>query len=232
MSKLLIKFPTRNRPDKFKKVLNRYIEFLSGNHDVRFVISMDEDDKTMNTKDIKTFLKRLRKKGTDLVYHYGNSKTKVEACNANLEGESADVLMLVSDDMNPQTRNYDDIIFDAFSRTFPDFNGGVKFSDGLRNDILMTLPIIGWKVYEDWGYIYNPEYTSLYCDTEQTIALQMTNKLAVSDVCIAKHEWTSEPFDELHARNENPQMYQKDGSVFERRRSRNFDVKEPIGNTQ
>jgi hypothetical protein len=228
MSKLLIKFPTRNRPEKFKTVLKKYIDFLSGNHDVRFVITMDNDDETMNNKDMKTFLKRLRKKGVDVVYHYGESKTKVEACNANLENESADVLMLVSDDMIPQAKNYDDIIFELFSKAFPNFDGGIKFHDGLRNDILMTLPIIGWKLYEKFGYIYHPEYTSLYCDTEQTISLQMMGKLGISDICLAKHEWTSEPFDDLHARNENADMYQKDGAVFERRKMKDFDVRKVL----
>lgn len=228
MSKLLIKFPTRNRPEKFKTVLKKYIDFLSGNHDVRFVITMDNDDETMNNKDMKTFLKRLRKKGVDLVYHYGESKTKVEACNANLENESADVLMLVSDDMIPQAKNYDEIIFELFSKAFPNFDGGIKFHDGLRNDILMTLPIIGWKLYEKFGYIYHPEYTSLYCDTEQTISLQMMGKLGISDICLAKHEWTSEPFDELHARNENTEMYQRDGAVFERRKMKDFDVRKVL----
>jgi len=228
MSKLLIKFPTRNRPEKFKTVLKKYIDFLSGNHDVRFVITMDNDDETMNNKDMKTFLKRLRKKGVDVVYHYGESKTKVEACNANLENESADVLMLVSDDMIPQAKNYDDIIFELFSKAFPNFDGGIKFHDGLRNDILMTLPILGWKLYEKFGYIYHPEYTSLYCDTEQTISLQMMGKLGISDICLAKHEWTSEPFDDLHARNENADMYQKDGAVFERRKMKDFDVRKVL----
>tara|TARA_Y100001973_G_C5175746_1_gene321788 strand:- start:260 stop:829 length:570 start_codon:yes stop_codon:yes gene_type:complete len=189
---------------------------------------MDDDDKTMNTKDIKTFLKRLRKNGVDIVYHYGNSKSKVEACNANLENEKADVLMLVSDDMIPQLRNYDEVIFESFDRTFPDFDGGIKFNDGLRPDMLMTLPIIGWKVYESWGYIYHPDYTSLFCDNEQTTVLQMMGKFAVSDICIAKHEWTSEPFDELHARNENQSMYQRDGNIFHQRRSRNFDLGLPV----
>ena len=88
----------------------------------------------------------------------------------------------------------------------------------------MTLPIIGWKVYEKWGYIYNPEYTSVYCDTEQTEVLLRTKKLAVSDMCLAKHEWTPQPFDELHARNENQKMYEIDGAIFEKRKSRNFDI--------
>mgnify|MGYP003112719173 CR=1 FL=1 len=225
MSKLLVKFPTRNRPEKFKRILERYIEFLSGKHDVRFVITMDEDDETMNNKKMKSYLKRIIKKGTDLVYYYGNSKTKVEACNANMENEDDfDVLILISDDMNPQQRGYDDIIFQAYSELFPDFDGAIKFHDGLRNDVLMTLPVMGKKLYDRFDYIYNPLYTSLYCDTEQTEVFYRMNKLGVSNICIAKHEWTSAPFDELHARNENPQMYHKDGAIFNERRNRNFDI--------
>lgn len=224
MSKLLIKFPSRNRPEKFKTVLKGYIDNLSGNHDVRFVITMDSDDESMNNSDIISFLDELKwKDGIDLIYHYGNSKTKIEACNANLEGESADVLMLVSDDMIPQLKNYDNVIFDAFSQAFPDFDGGVKFHDGLRPDALMTLPIIGWKIYEKLGYIYHPDYTSVYCDNEQTQVLISVDKLAVSPICIAKHEWTSQPFDELHARNENAEMYRKDSSVFNRRLNIDFE---------
>lgn len=48
MSRLVVKFPTRNRPDKFKSVFTRYLTFLSGRNDVRFIITMDEDDPTMN----------------------------------------------------------------------------------------------------------------------------------------------------------------------------------------
>jgi hypothetical protein len=214
MSRLLIKFPTRNRPDKFKKVLQLYIDFLSGNHDVKFVITMDDDDTTMNNDEIKQWLNSLPVK---IKYNYGNSKSKIQAVNADLDGEDADVLLLASDDMIPQIKGYDDIIFKAFAEAFPDFNGAIKFNDGLRNDELMTLCVMGWPLYKHFGYIYNPEYTSLYSDTEQTIVLKALGKFAISPVCIIKHDWTPEPWDELHARNENSEMYDKDKVVFDRR---------------
>ncbi len=224
MSKLLVKFPSRNRPEKFRDILDNYTSRTSGKHEVRFVISMDLDDETMNNDNIKSYLESLRDKGIDLVYHYGKSKTKVEACNADLEGEKADVILLISDDMVLQQDNYDDIIMSDFAEHLPNYDGGIKYFDGLRNDALMTLPIIGWNFYEKFGYIYNPEYTSVYCDTEQTHVLMLLNKLVVSQTCIAKHDWTPQPFDELHARNENAQMYEKDGSIFHRNKALNFNL--------
>jgi len=213
MKKLLIKFPTRNRPEKFKKVLQLYIDMLSGKHNVRFVVTMDEDDSTMNTQEIKEWLNSLP---VNIKYNYGHSKTKIQAVNADLDGEEADVLLLASDDMIPQIKNYDDIIFQGFEQVFPNFDGAIKFNDALRNDDLMTLCVMGWPLYKQLGYIYHPEYTSLYADTEQTLVLKKMGKFAISDVCLIQHQWTPAPWDDLHARNENSEMYQKDKEVFDR----------------
>lgn len=227
MSKLVIKFPTRNRPDKFKTVFSKYISFLSGHHDVRFVVSMDENDTTMNTPDMREWLENCRKtNNTDIKYCYGHSKTKIEACNADMDGEDGDVLLLASDDMMPVEIGYDDIIFKCFDQVFPDFDGAIKFWDGLRpkEDLLMTLTVMGFPLYKQFGYIYNPEYKSLYCDNEQTQVCASLNKLRRCDLCIIQHQWTSDPFDTLHARNENAEMYGVDGDTFKRRAANKFDM--------
>jgi hypothetical protein len=225
MSRLIVKFPTRNRPDKFKAVFERYIGLLSGKHDVEFVLSMDADDPSMNNQQIHEWL-CMKARRNRIRWFYGNSKTKVEACNANLESVEGDVLLLASDDMVPLQQNYDDFIFQAFSMTYPDFDGAIKFWDGFRSkdDPMLTLPIIGLPLYRRFGYIYHPDYTSLYCDEEQTEVLRALGKLSICKVCIIQHQWTPEHFDLLHARNENKEMYALDGAVFERRKKAGFDL--------
>ena len=183
--KLIVKMATRSRPEKFKSVMQRYFDFLSGKHDVRFVISCDEDD------------------------------------------ETGDVLLVASDDMVPVMTNYDDIVYHAFQQTFPDYDGAVKFNDGLRNDMLMTLPCLGWKLYKAIGHVYHPDYTSVYCDNEQTQICHMLSKLAATPTCIINHQWVPgnhELADELHKRNENPEMYDKDKAVFDARAKIMFEV--------
>ena len=223
MARIVIKFPTRNRPEKFKRVFDKYINYLSGKHDVSFVLTLDEDDATMNNDEIREF---LDSKELPVSYHYGQSKSKVEAVNADMENVDGDILLVASDDMIPCMESYDDIVAQGFDQCFPDYNGAIKFYDGLRqkNDLLMTFPVIGFPVIREWGYIYHPAYTSVYCDNEQTLVLHKTNRLVVSPLCIVRHEWTSEPFDELHARNENKKMYEIDGAVYNERRNRNFDL--------
>jgi hypothetical protein len=225
MSRLVIKFPTRNRPEKFKSVFTRYMTFLSGRHDVRFVVSMDTDDATMNNDAMREWFE-TRKRNADIKYCYGHSKSKIQACNADMEGEYGDVLLLASDDMNPQQMSYDEVVFKCFEQAFPDFSGAIKFWDGLRpkEDPLMTLTVMGFPLYKQFGYIYNPEYKSVYCDNEQTEVCHRLGKLAIAPYCIIRHEWTNEPFDTLHARNENKDMYDVDSKTFEARKAKNFDM--------
>ena len=74
--KLIVKMATRSRPEKFKTVFQQYIDFLSGENEVRFVITCDLDDETMNTDEMREWFEETQK-SVDLVYRYGHSKTKV-----------------------------------------------------------------------------------------------------------------------------------------------------------
>ena len=78
MSRLLIKFATRNRPEKFKDRMNRFRNLASGKHEIRYVVSCDHDDPTMNNEDMISWMDEFAK-DSDLVYHFGNSKSKIEA---------------------------------------------------------------------------------------------------------------------------------------------------------
>lgn len=224
--KILIKFPTRERPATFLPLLHRYIRFLSGKNDVRFVITCDEDDHTMNNITVKKQIADLAKL-CDLKLCYGHSKTKVEAINSDLVGENANVLLVASDDMVPLLEGYDEFIADGFRQEYPQFDGALGFSDGRRTDDLVTLPCMGWRLYKAIGHIYHPDYYSVFCDDEQTLICRALNKLVYSSQCIIEHRWKSrkhERADSLHQRNEDPTIYAHDRKVFERRMRINFEA--------
>ena len=77
-NKILIKFPTRERPEKFFQVLSLYYKKAKDVSNIEFLISCDLDDTTMNNPDV---IKKLEnaKKHINLNYYIGNSKTKIEA---------------------------------------------------------------------------------------------------------------------------------------------------------
>lgn len=223
MARLLIKFPTRSRPEKFQRMLTRYRDLLSGRHEVKFVITCDAMDWRMNNRRMRKWLRDFGK-SVPLDVHFGWSWTKVQAVNADLTQGEADVLLLASDDMNPQVEGYDDRIFSAFARHFPDYRGAIRFHDGFRDDDLMTYSVLGWPLLRAFGYVYHPAYWSVFCDNEQTESCRLLNCLAIEPECLIRHDWTPEHFDLLHKRNENRWMYRRDGAMYTRRRQAGFDV--------
>lgn len=227
-TKILIKFPTRERPEKFFQVLSLYYQKAKDVSNIEFLISCDLDDSTMNNPDV---IKKLEnaKKHINLNYYFGNSKTKIEAVNADIEKcKNWDILLLASDDMIPVCDGYDQIIRDDMFTCHRDLDGILWYNDGNRNDI-NTLCIIGKKYYNRFGYIYNPEYTSLWCDNEFTDVFKKLGKYVKLDSVIIEHAhpaYQKSNFDILYAKNES--FFKKDEEVYNRRKAKNFDFNTTI----
>jgi len=198
MIDLLIKYPTRSRPELFKKILTQYIDNLSGKQKIKFIVTMDFDDELCNNNPMKYFLENCKSK-IDLEYHYGNSKSKIEACNANIPAEGWKTLMLISDDMVVKTKNYDDVICNDMNHYFPNYDGCLNYNahqTAFTQHIpgrgsLMVLSITGNVYYNRFKYIYNPIYKSLFADDEQTRVARKLNKIVDIDKKIIHHDWNS-----------------------------------------
>ena len=244
MTRLVVKLPTRGRPQKFISVIDRYINFLSGVRDVQFLVSMDHDDPSMNNENMISYLGRLRNQlNGKLHFVYGSSKTKIEACNANIEllrKLKPDIIMLASDDMIPIVSGYDDVICRDMGKYYPDTDGVLHYDDGFSGkDQLITLSIMGRKYFERFGYIYHPEYKSVFSDNEFTQVARLLNKVVYNTRCIIQHQWVGIPYvmasrgqmkqedvhrDILHERNEGQEMYAFDQEVYERHKANNFGI--------
>ena len=213
------KFPSRSRPKQFMKTLTRYYEYLSQKHSYYFIISLDTDDKTMNNKKMKKWLDSK----PNLSYFFGDNKTKVQAINADMDkfkNMKFSTLFLISDDMVPKIKGYDDIICSDMHRYFPRKDGALHYNDGRRGSDLCTLSIMGRRLYKSFGYIYHPDYKSLWCDNEYTMVCSRANKIKYIDKIICKHEWGGANADPLYRRNEN--YFGKDKLMFIKRKSRGF----------
>jgi hypothetical protein len=242
--RLVVKMPTRSRPQKFFQVIDRYINFCSGVRDVHFFVSMDHSDFSMNNQNVHSSLQKLQQK-TNGKFHYefGDSKTKIEACNANLDKIlqlNPDIILLASDDMIPIISGYDDIICKDMENNFPDTDGVLHYNDGFSGkDNLITLSILGRKYFDRFGYIYNPEYKSVFSDDEFTQIARILNKVVYSDRCIIQHQWVGIPYilasrgeisanevqrDSLHERNESQQFYDYDRAIYEKNKANNFGL--------
>ena len=229
--RMVIKFPTRGRPQKFVGVLDKYINFLSGMHDVQFVISYDYDDPTMNNENMFSLFNRLNSQLDGRIHPIcGKSTGKISAINANMDKVRAlnpDVILLASDDMIPVLGGYDEIIAKNMAKHFPDTDGVLHFNDGFSGqDRLITLSILGRRYFERFGYLYYPGYKSVFCDNEFTDVARLLGRVTYIDQVIIQHQWVGATApDAVHARNESPEMYAYDQPIYDERKARNFDLK-------
>ncbi len=160
----------------------------------------------------------------------GKSTGKISAINADMDKVRAlnpDVILLASDDMIPVMGGYDDIIAKNMIKYFPDTDGVLHFNDGSTGqDILITLPVVGQKYFQRFGYLYYPGYKSVYCDNEFTDVARLLGKVVYFEQTIIQHEWIglNSP-DALHLYNESPEIYAHDEPLYDERKARNYDLK-------
>jgi hypothetical protein len=222
---ILVKFPTRERPDKFFSVLDVYIKQSKLLSKIGFLISMDTDDYSMNNDHVKTKLNTYITEGIKLVYYYSNNNSKVQAINANISNiDGWDILLLASDDMIPIQNGYDEIIRTDMYNNFLDTDGVLWYNDGGQSNI-NTLCILGKKYYNRFGYIYHPDYISLWCDNEFTDISIILNKVYRSEQVIIEHAhpvYQKCNYDQLYLKNESFNNHDK--QTYLKRKSLNFNL--------
>ena len=194
--KILVQFPTYARPDKFISCLSKYVNMSSEKHDIKFNINCDEADVLCNNAkfvaDVCTLFQQ--KENCEFSLKFDKNTNKISAINDHIDARffDFDVVICASDDMIPQEDGWDDRIATDMDMYFPDLDGALHYSDGYQKNNLITLSILGRKLYDYFGYIYHPDYKSLYCDNEFSQEVYKLNKVKYIDHVIIKHEHYSE----------------------------------------
>jgi hypothetical protein len=220
--KLLIKFPTRNRKNKFFKVLREYQNLCEDLNNTYFLITLDNDDESMNPSDVEDIFKTFK----NVKVIYGTSNSKIHAVNRDIElVNDWDIVLLASDDMTPKVKGYDNIIRNKMKEFYSDTDGILWFNDGFQGEKLNTLCILGKKYYKRFNYIYHPDYKSCWSDNEFMEVGKILKKQTYIDFVIIKHEhpdWGYGNRDQIHTNNIND--YQYDLGVYNRRKEINFEL--------
>lgn len=225
---ILFKMATRERQEKFFKVLNEYYSKISKKITYKFLISIDEDDKQMNQDSVKKHLSKY----TNLEFRIGKSNSKIHACNRDIQDfyQNYDIIVLLSDDMFPIVQNFDLIIAAKMKEAFPAYDGVINFNDGQVGDRLCSLPILGSKFYKSFGNIYCPLYKSILCDLDIRLVAELLGKYKYFDQVLIKHKHpyidSSNKKDSLYIRNESRILYDQDKKVFWDRFVTNFHIPE------
>ena len=202
---ILLKCPTRSRPKQVIETLRSYVQLANQPNRLGVCVSCDTDDVSMHDPNVDYHIKKLPVAWVKIFY--SNNTSKIQAVNADMDKVDWkwDIVILVSDDMIPKVRGYDDIIR---SKMPDDTDGIVWVNDGTQGKKLNTLSIMGKTMYTSFGYIYHPSYKSLFCDTEFSDLCNTTlsSKCSYIDEVIILHEHPGngykQEWDSLYQRNQ------------------------------
>ena len=217
--RILLKCPTRTRAQKVIQTLSSYVKLANHPEQLGVAISCDEDDMSMTRNLVQEELLRTLNPVAWKRIFFSPNKNKIQACNANMNDIDWewDIVVLVSDDMIPQLKGWDDVIRNHMIARFPDTNGILWFNDGHQGNKLNTLCVFGRTMYHSFGYMYHPEYKSLFCDTELTDLCkgELASKCLYIPYCIIRHEHPgtgyAQNMDTLYDRN---QKYWNEDTIY------------------
>jgi hypothetical protein len=210
--KILYKFLTRGKPVIFFETLSLYYGLMSNRNDFEVMVPLDANDLTMNNPSMINFLSGV----PDLTYSFTPNLGKIEALDLGLKEAAWDILVPVLDDMIPQVQDFDDIIVQNMTRFFPDLDGVLHFNDGFRRrPDLITIQILGRKMFDYLGHLFHSDYSEYWCDKEFTDRVYASGKVKYFPQVIIKH---------CHKRNGVDTRKHPDHEVYRRRKALNYPV--------
>jgi hypothetical protein len=226
MSKILIKYPSRMRPQWFRKAIANIYNTISDRENFRILVTCDEDDITMQNPAMIEFMNGHE----NLSFIFGKSESKIHAVNRdmNLADEwfwPWDVLVVMSDDMHFVQFGWDNVIRQRMKDNFPEGDCFLHFDDGYVKDALATMAIMDRRYYERDNYIYHPAYRSFSCDAEQMFVAVARGRHKYFPEILARHQHPAnmpQPNDELYSANSLHTPH--DTKVYWDRLHNNFDL--------
>lgn len=207
---ILYNFASRSRPDKFFNAIENINKLSKTDHII--VAKLDMDDKSMQDR-----FDEVNRCGAVIVW--GTSKNKIDAINRDIP-VGWDILVNMSDDMVFTKEGFDLDIIEAFNGDYDQF---IHFPDGYTDDRLCSMSIIGKDYYDRFGYVYHPDYVSLWCDNEsQDVAKDLGKyKFVNNNIFIHNHPaWTGAKPDQQLI--ETQKYYRQDQRTYNKRKACGF----------
>lgn len=219
--KILFKFASRSRPEKFFKCLDNLCQNISDKDNFSILATLDTDDVTMNNDDVKYNLRNYPK----VIVDWGLSENKIHAFNRGMDGADFDILINTSDDMLFVEPKFDDIIRADMLENFPDLDGVLHYNDGNQGSNCMTMSIMGKKYYDRTNYIYHPSYENLFCDNEAKDVAVTLGKYKYIDKILFRHNhpaWGLGEMDKQYEKSESRTAWRKDEANYSERKANGF----------
>jgi hypothetical protein len=188
----------------------------SGNHEYEWIVSLSKKDETIEQY-YQTFTE------SNAVIIQTRSNNMVEATNEAAKVSAGQILILVSDDMwSPQL--WDERILHKFEMI--DGPGLLQVHDGITSK-KMTIPIMNREAYAKLGYMYHPEYISMFADDDlRATALTHGMYYNATDILIEHRHFSigKAKYDKTYQSENSKTAWRKGEKIFFERAKLKFPI--------
>ncbi len=211
--KISLVHPSRSRLKRAEEAIAEWRGNASGAHQLEHIFSVDTDD-----PDLEGYRQLAARCGSRLEVHPNGRM--VAAMNRGAEAASGDVIVAMSDDFGCPPA-WDTAIVDAIGGRE---RAAVLVHDGVNARIL-TIPIMTAAFYRHLGYVYHPDYVSMWADDDLTEVAKREGALVDARHLLFPHRHmfvSLAPADATYARQNSNQSWWHGWRVYEKRKLQDF----------
>lgn len=217
---------TKGRPDKAALALRMWHDRMINPHNAEYIFACEEDDPSHEVL-LDSLAVMPRRFGVLVIE--GNYEGSAPAWNAAYKKSSGQLLIQVSEDMEPPEawdRTLLSRLTSLHGEDWPKHPVVVAVADGFRTDKLFTTFICTRAYAEMQGEFIHPGYQSVFSDNEATYRAyrsQRDGKAAIIEardlVFFHRHAYhdSSVPFDAVYANQNSADAYSKGAALFAKR---------------
>jgi hypothetical protein len=216
-AKISLLHATRGRPAMAYKARATWLDRAADPDAIEHIYALDPDDET-----IGPFI---------TCRHVINPGAgPVAAWNEAARFSKGEILIQLSDDWEPPM-HWDKLILDKFTRNIPGEEGHVCYaipgkipavlavSDGHRTDNLLCMAILTRARYENQGYLFHPEFFSMFSDNHFTDRAYADGVVIEAKDIVIEHlhpAFGKADMDETYARSNDPVNYESGLATYEK----------------
>lgn len=213
--------PSRGRPEMAYNARQQWVRTSS--KPFEHIMSLDQDDEK-----IMAYRKHPYSESHRILIN--RNRSVVDAVNNAARVCIGDLIVVMSDDfVAPQ--GWDEIVWEKymFLKDLSKSNlVAILVGDGIQTDLTtMTLPIVSKALYQRLGFIYHPDYFSVFADNDITETCRELGCLSVHpDIVFEHHHYLNgkNKIDATYRRENSSEAFSIGRKVYDRRKAKHFNI--------
>lgn len=205
--------PSRGRVARAEEAVTEWRRRATGRYSLEHILSVDRDD-----ADLDGYRRLADRLDSRLIVH--PNRRMVEAMNRGAAAATGEIIVAMSDDFGCP---------DGWDAALVETIGGRELAAVLVDDAvnarILTIPIVTAAFYRRLGYIYHPDYISMWADDDLTEVARRENALIDARHLRFPHRHmfvSLAPADATYARQNSNRAWWHGWRVYEKRRLQDF----------